>query len=269
MSESQETLPRPRKSASDRRYSTRPLTTQDEFRDAVDLQKLIWGFEDVELLPVRLFVVATKVGGQAFGAFAGERMVGFCLAIPGLKSAGTSYLHSHMLGVVPEYRDSGVGRMLKLCQRDDALARSIRLIEWTFDPLEIKNAYFNVERLGAVVQRYVLNQYGTTTSSLHGGLPTDRCIAEWWLDSPRVKYMVDGIGTFDRPATVERIAVPAQIGSIRQEDVRRAREIQHEVSARFLEVFDDGLTVVGFDRSPTAGTYLLGNWESKSSEKGA
>jgi len=264
VSESQETLPRPRKSASDRRFSTRPLTTQDEFRDAVDLQKLIWGFEDVELLPVRLFVVATKVGGQAFGAFDGERMVGFCLAIPGLKSGGASYLHSHMLGVAPEYRDSGVGRMLKLHQRDDALARSIRLIEWTFDPLEIKNAYFNVERLGAVVRRYVLNQYGTTTSALHGGLPTDRCIAEWWLDSPRVKSIVDGIGAFDRPATLERIAVPAQIGSIRREDVRLAREIQQEISKRFGEYFDRGLAVVGFDRSPTAGTYLLGKWESES-----
>ena len=269
MNESQGTVPGTRPSASDHRFSTRPLTTQDEFREAVELQRLIWGFDDVELLPVRLFVVATKVGGQAFGAFAGERMVGFCLAIPGLKSGGRSYLHSHMLGVVPEYRDSGVGRMLKLRQRDDALARSIQLIEWTFDPLEIKNAYFNVERLGAVVRRYVLNQYGTTTSSLHGGLPTDRCIAEWWLDSPRVKYIVDGIGTFDRPATLERIAVPAQIGSIRQEDFRRAREIQHEVSARFLEYFDGGLAVVGFDRSPTAGTYLLGNWESRSSEKRA
>ena len=268
MNESQGTLPAG-KSASADRFSTRALTTQDEFRQAVELQKLIWGFDDMELLPVRLFVVAIKVGGQAFGAFAGERMVGFCLAIPGLKSDGSSYLHSHMLGVLPEYRDSGVGRMLKLHQREDALARSIRLIEWTFDPLEIKNAYFNVERLGAVVRRYVLNQYGTTTSHLHGGLPTDRCVAEWWLDSPRVQHIVDGIGTFARPATLERITVPAVLSVLRREDVRRAREIQQEISARFLDYFDRGLAVVGLERSPTAGTFLLGNWESGSPRKGA
>ena len=88
----------------------RALTTHAEFSDAVRLQQEIWGFDDIELLPVRLFVVATKIGGQAFGAFDGERMVGFCLAIPGLKPGGKSYLHSHMLGVLPEYRDAGVGR---------------------------------------------------------------------------------------------------------------------------------------------------------------
>ena len=104
-----------------------------------------------------------------------------------------------MLGVLPEYRDAGVGRMLKLEQREDALARGIELIEWTFDPLEIKNAYFNMERLGAIVRRYVRNQYGTTTSHLHGGLPTDRCIAEWWIASRRVKAILDGQPADARP----------------------------------------------------------------------
>src|SRR5579859_7836312 len=115
---------------------TRALTIHAEFNDAVRLQQEIWGFKDVELLPLRLFVVATKIGGQAFGAFDGKRMVGFCLAIPGLKAGGKSYLHSHMLGVLPEYRDAKVGKRLKLAQRDEALSRGIDLIEWTFDPLE-------------------------------------------------------------------------------------------------------------------------------------
>ncbi len=90
-----------------------------------------------------------------------------------------------MLGVVDDYRNAGVGRRLKLAQREEALARGIDLVEWTFDPLEIKNAFFNIERLGAIVRRYVQNQYGITASPLHGGLPTDRCVAEWWLRSPR------------------------------------------------------------------------------------
>ena len=112
-------------------------------------------------------------------------MIAFCLAIPGLKPDGKPYLHSHMLGVLAEYRNHGVGRQLKLQQRDDALARGIDLIEWTFDPLEIKNAYFNVERLGAIVRRYLRNQYGASSSPLHGGLPTDRLVAEWWIRKPR------------------------------------------------------------------------------------
>jgi len=131
----------------------RALTTHQEFEEAVRLQQEIWGFEEIELLPLRLFVVATKVGGQAFGAFDGKRMIGFCLAIPGLKAGGKSYLHSHMLGVLPDYRDAHVGRRMKLAQREEALGRGIDLVEWTFDPLEIKNAYFNMERLGAIVRR--------------------------------------------------------------------------------------------------------------------
>jgi predicted GNAT superfamily acetyltransferase len=134
------------------------LTAYPEFVEAVQLQQEIWGFDDIELLPVRLFVVANKVGGHAFGAYDDGRMVGFCLAIVGLKPGGKYYLHSHMLGVLTEYRNHGVGRMLKLAQRQEALGREIPLIEWTFDPLEIKNAYFNMERLGAIVRRYVLNQ---------------------------------------------------------------------------------------------------------------
>jgi predicted GNAT superfamily acetyltransferase len=241
--------------------SIRALTTQKDFEDAVQLQKEIWGFNDLELLPVRLFIVATKVGGQALGAFDGYRMIGFCLAIPGLKPGGGSYLHSHMLGVSHEYRDVGVGRLLKLKQREDSLARTIELVEWTFDPLEIKNAYFNMERLGAVVRRYVRNQYGTTTSPLHGGLPTDRCVAEWWIGTPRVKAIVDGNAPFARPQTLERISVPADMATIRKEDAKRARQIQQEMSHHFEEYFGRGLAVIGVERSRVAGVYLFGHWE--------
>ena len=239
----------------------RALTAHPEFQDAVKLQQQIWGFEEIELLPLRLFVVASKVGGQVFGAFDGPRMIGFCLAIPGLKAGGKSYLHSHMLGVLPEYRDQRVGRRLKLAQRDEALGRGIDLIEWTFDPLEIKNAFFNVERLGAIVRRYVFNQYGTTTSHLHGGLPTDRCIAEWWIGSPRAQAIIAG-GPFERNPTEVRIAIPAEIAGIRVEDPKRAREIQQQASDQFQVAFDRRLAVIGFEKSNEAGTYLLGKWES-------
>ena len=110
---------------SDRPLTLKSLSTHQELRDAVELQREIWGFSDLELLPLRLFVVATKVGGQVLGAYDGDRMVGFLLAIPGLKPAGKSYLHSHMLGVLPEYRNTGVGRMLKLRQRENALVTGV------------------------------------------------------------------------------------------------------------------------------------------------
>lgn len=243
----------------------RRLTELPEFIEAVALQKQIWGFHDIELLPVRLFVVATKVGGQAIGAFDGGRMIAFLLAIPGLKQTPggpCTYLHSHMMGVVAEYRNAGVGRMLKLEQRREALERGIPLVEWTFDPLEIKNAYFNIERLGAVVRRYVLNQYGVTTSALHGGLPTDRCVAEWHLASPRVRALVEGGAPVTRDAT-ERIAVPAEIDTIRREEPARAKAIQSEISMRFVDAFHRGLAVTGFEKSAEYGTYLLAPWPSE------
>jgi len=237
----------------------RELTSNEEFVDAVRLQKEIWGFDEVDLLPVRLFVVASKIGGQVLGAFDNSRMIAFCLAIPGVKPDGRSYLHSHMLGVRPEYRNSGLGRALKLRQRQDALARGIGLIEWTFDPLELKNAHFNVERLGAIVRRYVLNQYGSTSSPLHGGLPTDRCVAEWWLAHPRVQAIVGG-RTPD-PAPVEAtVSVPCNITRLRAENPKQALAIQQAMSNQFLEYFSKGLAVIGFGRSEDAGTYLLGPW---------
>jgi predicted GNAT superfamily acetyltransferase len=239
------------------RIEIETLKTDAQFRDAVALQKTVWGFEEIELVPVRLFVVATQVGGQAFGAYHDGRMIAFCLALPGLKPGPKSFLHSQMLGVLPAYRDAGVGRRLKLRQREDAVARGIDLIEWTFDPLEIKNAYFNVERLGAVVRRYVRNQYGTTTSHLHGGLPTDRCTAEWWVSSQRVRSVVHG-DPFEHPPIMERIQVPAAMNEIRRSDPKRARELQEDISDRFEDAFDRGLAVVGVDRSDEWGTYLLG-----------
>jgi predicted GNAT superfamily acetyltransferase len=217
----------------------RELSTEQELRDVVALQKTIWGFEDADLLPFRMMVVATKIGGQLLGAYADGEMVAFCLAIPGVKrdSKGGQqpYLHSHMLGVLPEFRNAGLGRMLKLKQREDALARGIELIEWTFDPLELKNAHFNIEKLGAIVRRYVRNLYGVSTSHLHGGMPTDRLVAEWWIRKPRV----------EAPVT-ERIHVP--------DDIHLARASQAQIADQFERFFGQGLSVIGMEGS----YYLLG-----------
>ncbi len=240
----------------------RQLAEIGDLNKAVELQREIWGFDEIDLLPLRLFVVASKIGGQVLGAFDHGKMVAFCLCIPGLKPGGKFYLHSHMLGVLPAYRNSGVGRTLKWKQREYALQAGVDLIEWTFDPLEIKNAFFNVERLGVIVRRYVYNQYGTTSSHLHGGLPTDRLVAEWWIRSPRVEA-VSRKQAFDRHATEATIALPVEIGALRKQDPQRAREIQISIGEQFATHFRAGLAVVGFEKSALAGAYLMGQWESK------
>src|SRR5690242_16750751 len=240
----------------------RQLTKHQEFADAVRLQREIWGFQDVELMPLRLFIVADKIGGQVLGAFDRARMVAFSLCIPALKPGNKFYLHSHMLGVLPEYRNTGIGRRLKLKQREYALGRGIDLIEWTFDPLEIKNAFFNIERLGAIVRRYVHNQYGTTTSHLHGGLPTDRLVAEWWIQSPRAEAFCNH-RAFQRPIPEAIISLPAQIAELREGNPERARDIQRCLSEQFDRHFQAKLAVIGFEKTDQAGSYLLGQWESK------
>jgi predicted GNAT superfamily acetyltransferase len=241
----------------------RQLSELDEFADVLRLQQVIWGFADVELLPLRFLVVVSKVGGHVFGAYdVGQTppaMVGFCFAIPGVKPPGQPYLHSHMLGVLPAYHNAGIGRRLKLRQREEALSRNIQLIEWTFDPMELKNAFLNIERLGAIVRRYSENQYGVTNSPLHGGLPTDRCVAEWWLDSPRVRATLAGEKVEHHP--VDCIAYPSEIAEIRSREPQRAREIQEANAGRFLQAFSGGLAVTGFVRTPLEGTYLLEPWQ--------
>jgi len=218
----------------------RPLSGHEEFAEAVRLQRVIWGFDDLELLPVRFFVVASRIGGQTLGAFDGGRMTGFLLAIPGIKKdSGIPYLHSHMLGVLNDYRDAGVGRMLKIAQREDALARGIPLIEWSFDPFEAKNAYFNLELLGAIVRNYVPNMYGVRTNPLDGDFPTDRCIAEWWISETRPK-----------PTITARISLP----------VEKSRKSQEALARELRLHFDRGLAIVGFEKP---GTYLLAPWPSK------
>jgi predicted GNAT superfamily acetyltransferase len=135
----------------------------DELFACVRLQKEVWNFTDAELVPLRMFVVAEKIGGQVIGAFDDRKLVAFALSLPGSRG-GHCYLHSQMLAVQSVYRNAGLGRQIKLFQRKDALARGFELMEWTFDPLEIKNAYLNIERLGAVARRYHVNQYGLTSS---------------------------------------------------------------------------------------------------------
>ena len=254
---------------SDDALQLRNCTALEEFRACVALQKEVWGFADNELVPLRIFSLAPKIGGQVIGAWDGEKLVGFAFSIPGTRNRH-SYLHTHMLGVKNDYRNRGLGRRIKLFQREDAIAHGYELMEWTFDPLEIKNSYFNLERLGALARRYNINQYGITSSPLQGFLPSDRLVAEWWLKSKRVETL---LASGKRPAFQEesQIEVPAEIYGWKAaaETRQKASDTQLHNREQFLKAFSRGLACLGYQRDEKGnGAFLLGNWDEGRSYAG-
>lgn len=224
-----------------------------EYEECVRLQEITWG-KDI-LVPSAMFVVAHHTGGQVLGAFQGAKMAGFTLALAGTRG-GRPFLHSHMTAVLPDYQDRGIGRRLKLFQRQDALKHGIRLVEWTFDPLEFKNARFNLVRLGVIVRRFIPNCYGITDSPLHAGMPTDRFIAEWWLDSERVKDILA-----DNPpptgTAARRASLPADIGELKIKNRAAAMDIQSDVRMQFEKYFANGYVATGFETDGATAEYTF------------
>jgi predicted GNAT superfamily acetyltransferase len=236
--------------------------TVGEFRQVLALEKEVWGFDDLELVPARFFVVGERVGGHILGAWDGASLVAFVFGIPAVRP-GVSYIHSHMLAVKEGYRNTGLGREMKLFQREVAMAGGFDLVEWTFDPLEIKNAYFNLEKLGVVARQYLVNLYGIVSSPLQGGLPTDRLVAEWWLRSPRVEETLRQ-GSAPRPEIVERVEIPGEVYLWKSQPETRAQaaEILRRSREQLQRCLKRGLAVVGFERNTADdGCYLLGAWD--------
>jgi predicted GNAT superfamily acetyltransferase len=244
--------------STERAIGVRKCTTLEEFRGCVALQREIWAEADLEIEPATMFVVASHTGGQVLGAFDGEKLVGYTLAVVGLRHT-RPYLHSHHTGVHADYRDRGVGRSLKLFQREEALGRGIRLIEWTFDPLELRNAHFNLNRLGAIARIYRANLYGVTTSPLHRGLATDRLVAEWYLDSPRVIGATSDIANepVSTPATIE---LPAELERSKLEDTEEVRRLQQRIREEFTNWFARGYAAIGTRKTATGTAYVLAPW---------
>jgi len=241
----------------------RVCSSLEDCEACVALEKRIWETEDLEVVPAALLRVAAKTGGQVLGAFDGGRMIGFTFALAACRRQdGTLqvFLHSHMTAVLPEYQNLGIGRRLKLFQREEALGRGIRLVEWTFDPFELRNAYFNVMRLGAVMRRYLPNLYGITTSPLHSGIPTDRLVAEWYLDSPRVVAAAAGEAPPTAGAKAMRIAVPSDIAQIKQRDRAEATRIQTRMRGSFEQWFAQGFAVTRVEKRGPTTDYVLEPW---------
>jgi predicted GNAT superfamily acetyltransferase len=244
----------------------RKCTTLPDFHRCVELQRAVWNESDLETEPYTAFVIANQTGGQVLGAFDGPTMIGFTMAVVGLHH-NVPYLHSHFTGVLPEYRDRKIGRALKLFQREEALSRDIRLIEWTFDPLETRNAHFNINRLGAIVRTYIPNFYGVTTSPLHRGLPTDRLLAEWRLDSPRVIAAINNLAPqpAEAPATIHIPLPPVAQGESASPAAFPPAEsslstLQSKIRFEFLHWFSKNYAVTSLRFTPSGADYLLAPW---------
>jgi predicted GNAT superfamily acetyltransferase len=245
-------------------FDVRSCRGFEELEACVALQITTWGYEEMDVVPRRTFTVAQRIGGQVLGAFtADDTLAAFAMAIPGIRD-GKPYLHSYMLAVQPEFRNAGLGRRLKLAQRDDALKRGIRLIQWTFDPLEIKNSFFNIEKLGAITCSYTPDFLGVSSARIQGGRPTDRLHAEWWLDSDRVMAAVAGRRA-PRGEIEMRIELPYQVMQWKEsaEGAEQAMALQRRNQAQFEEAFARGLAVTGFSRDEEGnGWFELSRWTS-------
>ena len=274
--------------------SIRSCAGMAELEACVQLQIATWGYDENDVIPRKTFLLAQKIGGQVIGAFetgskgarepgsektgsegVGEQggeasteeergtLVGFAMSLPGVKATPQGpqpYLHSHMLAVRPSHRNRGLGAQLKWEQRREALSRGIRHMEWTFDPLEIKNAFLNIHRLGAIAREYRVNFYGVSSSRLQGGLPTDRLLAEWELESPRVEALLARRPAVAR-AIERRILVPASIDQWKASEATRERAlaVQLENQEMFQQAFSQGLAVLDFSRDTEGnGVYELG-----------
>ncbi len=244
-------------------YTIRPCQSREELAACVGLQKQIWGYADHELYPLRLFVNLPKIGGHVLGAFAprGE-LVGFVASMPAWRGR-RRYYHSLSLGVLAAHENRGLGRALKLEQRKEALRAGIELIEWTFDPLRAKNAFFNIVRLGAIARRYLSDYYGEVDSRLQQRLPSDRLIAEWWLKSRRVSLALAGRPPrTGRKKPVSEVEIPSDFGRLAEERPREAQAVQAAVRAQLTKMLAAKLAITGFARGEEKSRYLLDRYEN-------
>lgn len=211
-------------------------------RKAEELQKTVWGFADLDVVPYSQLAAAKEAGGVLVGAFDGDDLVGFVYGFPALED-GEIAIHSHMAAVDARYRNHNVGYRLKIAQRDRALEKGIKLITWTFDPLQSVNAYFNIEKLGVISNKYLVNFYGEETTSFLHSIGTDRLWVRWEMEPGPL-------------CETERreIEIPLDIN---REDPASAWEWRAKTRKAFIDAFDRGFVVRHFRREPESGIYTL------------
>jgi predicted GNAT superfamily acetyltransferase len=245
----------------------RDLTTIEELRTVEDLQREVWQFGDLDVVPVGQLIATVTAGGILVGAFDGPRMVGFAYAFGGVEN-GHWHMHSHMAAVLDEYQNRHVGLQLKLAQKQKALERGVDTIQWTFDPLQARNAHFNFARLGVYCDRYFVNFYGDETSSFLHSIGTDRFLATWPLREPWTPPALTAaplaleVGPNDEPCFSEdpvagaafRVQIPRDINAVMKGDAAKARTWR-EATRRLFESSIGRYRVATFERETSS--YLL------------
>ena len=239
----------------------RECTTIEEFDVCLSLQREAFGLPDLELSPRRHLIVSRQAGGWTLGAFVADRMVGFVHHLAAVRG-NEIFGYSHMMAVAKDYQNKGVGARLKWAQRERALSEGRKLIKWTWDPMQARNAHFNLNRLGVTVDTYAENFYGidySGDSSIEEklGLPSDRLFATWNLDSERVRSLVSGAAAPFEGKPVATIAIPAQWSVLVKSEPQRALEEQARVRAEFKKALDEGLICTGLERGDEQSRYLL------------
>lgn len=243
-------------------YEIREVRDFADIEACVELQRATWGMPDVDVTPSRLFVVARYAGTPPIGAYdARGSLVAFLHTLPS-RFGGVHSYYSHMLAVDERLRDGGVGHALKLEQRRRALADGVPLVVWTFDPLQSRNAHFNIiNKLGVVVRRYVENFYGEHHASVFdAGIGSDRVFAEWWVGSERVARVLAG----GRPATSglePYVEIPRDVNAVKRDDPHEALVWRLRSRERFQSRLSRGLGVFAFVNDPSSPTsrYVFGD----------
>jgi predicted GNAT superfamily acetyltransferase len=242
----------------------RECTTIDELDGCVSLQREAFGLPDIEISPRRHLIVSRQAGGWSLGAFVASRLVGFVHHMVAVRNESEIFGYSHMMAVAREYQNKGVGARLKWAQRERAIVEGRSFIKWTWDPMQARNAHFNLNRLGVTVDTFADNFYGTdyNTGPVQGtaagpGLQSDRLFANWNLNAPRVAALASGSALAVNAKPVATISIPSTWSVLVKEDVNSARLAQARVRAEFKEAFAANLVCAGFERGPAQSRYLL------------
>jgi predicted GNAT superfamily acetyltransferase len=240
----------------------RECVTLKELSDCVQLQRDVFALPEVELSPVRHLIVTKNAGGFVLGAFDGERLAGFVLSLPAFLR-GERAFYSHMTGVRPEYQSHGVGARLKWAQRTRSLADGVKYIKWTFEPIKARNAYFNLEKLGATVGEIQQDFYGTdyTTVPEHKGkkigLASDRLFAEWHLESEKVAALAAGLVYHEQKPPTANIQIMNDWLGLVAADPEAAKAEQLRIREEFNTALGFGMVCRGFYRDDERPAYLL------------
>jgi predicted GNAT superfamily acetyltransferase len=236
----------------------RECATIEEFDGCVYLQREAFGLPDLELSPRRHLIVSRAAGGWTLGAFVAERMVGFVHHLAAVRANNEIFGYSHVMAVAKDYQNKGVGARLKWAQRERAMGEGRKLIKWTWDPMMARNAHFNLNRLGAIVETYADNYYGMGYNLDQAiGLPSDRLSAMWLLDSERVRALATGSTVAIDKEPAATVAIPSEWTTLVKQDPQRARDEQARVKAEFHKAFDQQLICAGFERGTELSSYLF------------